>query len=176
MITDKIKQTFNRRRSGRGPLVTASLTAVSLIMFLACMAVFAGGIASDKAIDATDAIVGTWQGNIPGGPRAATIMVVRGADGLVGAFMGYDYDRPVAGNDGSSIDGPTPKVMRRTGLVLAEPKFDGRRLTFKLTLPSRDGGTRQATGELTLADSDNAEMRLTMPGNRPPLVLKMTRE
>jgi hypothetical protein len=103
-------------------------------------------------------------------------MIVRGGGGLVGTFMGYDYDRPVAGKDGKPIEGPAPKVTRRTGLLLVDPKFDGKTLTFRLQLPARDGGTREATGELTLSDADSAQMKLTMPGNRPPLVLKMTRE
>ncbi len=167
MIRDILRGALARTH-GAGWL--SVLTALAI-----CLAATIALQAKTSAADEADAFVGTWQGNIEGGPRAATLMIVRGG-GLVGTFMGYDYDRPVAGKDGKLIEGPTPKVARRTGLLLIDPKFDGKTLTFRLQLPARDGGTREAMGELTLADADSAQMKLTMPGNRPPLVMKMTRE
>ena len=152
------------------------LVLVSMIVCLAGSNVFHASAGVNKMADVADDIIGTWQGSIPGGPRAATIMVVRNGDALAGTFMGYDYDRPVAGQDGKAIDGPTPKVMRRTGLMLIDPKLNGKTLSFKLKLPSREGGTREANAEMTLAEADKAEMKVTMPGNRPPLVIQMTRE
>ncbi|HEV7860894.1 MAG TPA: hypothetical protein VGO91_19910 [Pyrinomonadaceae bacterium] len=171
MIRGRVEHMLARMTGGRGWLVL-----VSLIVCLAGTSVFQASALGNNMVDAADAVIGTWQGIIPGGPRAATIMIVRNGDGLAGTFMGYDYDRPVAGQDGKPLDGPTPKVTRRTGLMLIDPKFNGKTLSFKLKLPSRDGGTREADAEMTLADPDNAEMKVTMPGNRPPLVIKMTRE
>lgn len=167
-----IRETLRGKRSRSHVARWLSVLTVLALCVSASAALRAGPGAAEEA----DAVVGTWQGNIEGGPRAATIMIVRSGGALVGTFMGYDYDRPVAGKDGKAIEGPAPKVARRTGLLLIDPKFDGKTLAFRLQLPSRDGGTREAMGELTLSDADNAQMSLKMPGNRPPLVMKMMRE
>jgi hypothetical protein len=157
------------------------LAAALLIVGLAIVAASVTAKAQDAAKTAGDtaSIVGTWQAVSQGGVRVGTLTIVQNGDGLAGAFVGYDYDKPV--DLKKPVEGTPPKVAMRTGSLLSDVKLDGNQLTFKLYLrhpsppPGKPAGF-ELSGEVKLQGGDAAELRLSAPHKPEPMIMKLTRD
>ena len=159
-------------------VLAAALLIAGLAAVAAGVSAAAQGAVSPAAGDAAS-FVGTWQATSPGGVRTGTLTLVQGGEGLAGAFVGYDYDRPL--DFTKPAEGPPPKVSMRSGALLSDVKLDGNTLTFKMYLrhpsppPGKPAGF-ELSGEVRFQGGDAAELRLSAPHKPEPLVMKLTRE
>jgi hypothetical protein len=161
-------------------VLNAALFIIVLAFTLASATVKARNAAKQSA-DAGDftSVVGTWQATAPGGVRVGTLTIVQNGDGLGGAFVGYDYSKPL--DLSKPTNAPPPNVALRSSALLSDVKLDAGTLTFKMYLrhpsppPGKPAGF-ELSGELKLQSVDEAELRLSASHKPEPMVLKLTRE
>jgi hypothetical protein len=164
--------------AGRVSAVVA-LTVLAVVGF----AVTGRGDSQDKKTPASassaETFVGVWHATLPNGWRAGAITVVPAGGGVGGAFIGYDYGRPL--DPGSPPEGDPPKVSIRTGGVLTNASIDGKTLTFamqlRMTTPPPGAPEHfEIRGEMRAEPDGSGELKLFSPRKSEPLTLRLTRE
>lgn len=167
----------SRSTGTRGRRVSAALATV--VIAAAALAASQEQKRAD-APPASAAYVGVWHASAPNGLRVATLTVVPAAGGGVsGAFLGYDYDRPV--DFEKPLEGE-PRVARRSGSAFITPALDAGALSFAMQLrpvgPMPAGAPEffDIRGEIRLTGEGAGELKLSSPRKPEPLTLKLTRE
>lgn len=171
-------------RSSNRRMHAGRVSAVVALIFLAVAAGFAvrgRGDSQDKKTPASaaESFVGVWHATLPNGLRAGAITVVPAGGGVGGAFIGYDYGRPLDPN--TPPEGDPPKVSMRSGGVLTNAALDGKTLTFamqlRLTTPPPGAPEHfEIRGEMRAEPDGSGELKLFSPKKTEPLTLKLTRE
>lgn len=166
----------------RGRRVSAAF-AIVFAAALACAHLSAaqGSGRAAGAPPASAPFVGVWHAAGPNGLRVATLTIVPAAGGGVsGAFLGYDYDRPV--DLAKPLAGERPRVAMRSGSALGAPALDGGVLAFAMQLrpvgPLPPGAPEffDIRGEMRLTGEGSGELKLSSPKKPEPMTLVLTRE
>ena len=181
-MTLRIERACARRARNAGLRLACALAAA--LVFAISPARAQSATPKDDAKPATpaasEAFVGAWQAKTQNGLRVATLTLVSdGSGGYGGAFVGYEYDRPL--DLDRPFEGPPPKVAMRWGSLLKDSRLEGQTLAFKITLrhpkpPPGMPASMDVNAEVRFAGGDTAELRLSHPRKPEPLVMKLTRE
>lgn len=159
-------------RAGRMWLMAAAL----LLLFSATGATAFSLMTQEGKAVAEQAIVGTWNAELPNGVRVARFVFKSEAGKLTGHCTGYDYDRKIDPN--APVDKSSLKITRTIEADLMDVRLEAQKLRFRFDVKPPVEGPEKLTfnAEVTFTSESAGDLKVVVGDEKRELRAKVVKQ